>query len=253
MTILHPHGNIKMAFTKCFAHILSKSIFLIFKIFYPKIDAKNNGIIISRATFQPWTKDKEYLSFYKKVKTLTILDHPRLYTLYNFSKQLCNKNSDILDIGCMKGGAGLTMSKASVNGRVFLIDTFQSFLDKEKLHNPKVFYYSDQKELKNNIKKMKLKRTYVFKDFFPKNSNLLRIKSIKLCHIDVNTLNSTKKIFNFVKNKIIKNGIIVFDDYGIHGTEKLTNYLNNLRNNKNISKKFHFITNFFGQCILIKK
>ena len=48
-------------------------------------------------------------------------------------------------------------------------------------------------------------------------------------------------------------GIIVFDDYGIHGTEKLTNYLNNLRNNKNISKKFHFITNFFGQCILIKK
>jgi len=253
MTIIHPHGNIKIGFTKRFADILSKSIFLIFKIFYPKIDTKTNGIIISRATFQPWTKDKEYLSIYNKIKTLTILDHPRLYTLYNFSKQVCNKNSDILDIGCMKGGAGLTMSKASVNGRIFLIDTFQSFLDKEKLHNPKVFYYSNQKELKNNIKRMKLKRTYVFKDFFPKNSNLLRIKSIKLCHIDVNTLNSTKKIFNFVENKIIKNGIIVFDDYGIHGTEKLTNYLNNLRNKKNISKKFHFITNFFGQCILIKK
>ena len=48
MTILHPHGNIKIAFTKCFAHILSKSIFLIFKVFYPKVDTKTNGIIISR-------------------------------------------------------------------------------------------------------------------------------------------------------------------------------------------------------------
>jgi|TARA_B100000315_G_C14581421_1_gene590684 SAM-dependent methyltransferase len=253
MTIIHPHGNIRITFTKRFAHILSSSIFFIFKIFYPKIDTKTNGIIISRATFKPWTQDKKYLSFYEKINTLTILDHPRLYTLYNFSKQLSKKNSDILDIGCMKGGAGLMMSKGNDKGRVFLIDTFQSFLDKEKLHNSRVFYYPNQRELKNNIKKMKLKKTYVFKDFFPKNSNLLKIKNIKLCHIDVNTLNSTKKIFSYVKNKIVKSGIIVFDDYGIHGTERLTKYLNILRDDKKDSNKFHFITNFFGQCILIKK
>ena len=50
MTIIHPHGNIRITFTKRFAHILSSSIFFIFKIFYPKIDTKTNGIIISRAT-----------------------------------------------------------------------------------------------------------------------------------------------------------------------------------------------------------
>ncbi len=253
MTIIHPHGNIKIAFTKRISYILSNLIFFIFKIFYPKVNSKSNGILISRATFKPWLEDKKYLAYYEKIKLLTILDHPRLYTLYNFSKQLEKINSDILDIGCMKGGAGLMMSKINSNGRVFLIDTFQSFLDKEKLHNSKIFYYPDHKELKKNIKKMKLKKTYVFKDFFPKNCHLLNIKKIKLCHIDVNTLNSTKKIFNYVENKIIKNGIIVFDDYGIHGTEKLTKYLNIIKNNKKYSNKFHFVTNFFGQCILIKK
>ena len=53
---MHPHGNIRIAFTKRFVHILSSSIFFIFKIFYPKIDTKTNGIIISRATFKPWTQ-----------------------------------------------------------------------------------------------------------------------------------------------------------------------------------------------------
>ena len=77
--------------------------------------------------------------------------------VYPYKYNYTHKNSDILDIGCMKGGAGLMMSKGNDKGRVFLIDTFQSFLDKEKLHNSRVFYYPNQRELKNNIKKMKLK------------------------------------------------------------------------------------------------
>ena len=97
MTIIHPHGNIKIAFTKRISYILSNLIFFIFKIFYPKVNSKSNGILISRATFKPWLEDKKYLAYYEKIKLLTILDHPRLYTLYNFSKQLEKINSDKKD------------------------------------------------------------------------------------------------------------------------------------------------------------
>ena len=40
-------------------------------------------------------------------------------------------------------------------------------------------------------------------------------KRFKLCHIDVNTFKSTSLSFDFIKDKIIKNGIIIFDDYGL--------------------------------------
>ena len=79
----------------------------------------------------------------------------------------------------------------------------------------------------------------------------LKLKKIKLCHIDVNTYKSTKKSFYFVKNKMVKNGFIIFDDYGMHGVENVTFFLNELI--KKEKKNFHYFFNYFGQCILLKK
>ena len=68
MTILHPHGNIKIAFTKCFAHILSKSIFLIFKVFYPKVDTKTTALLYQEQHFNLGQKIKNICHFTKKSK-----------------------------------------------------------------------------------------------------------------------------------------------------------------------------------------
>ena len=80
---------------------------------------------------------------------------------------------------------------------------------------------------------------------------LLRKKKLKLCHIDVNTYKSTKKTFEFVSKRMIKGGIIVFDDYGIYGADSIKKFVNQIYNN--YKSKFFFIKNFQGQCILIKK
>ena len=53
-----------------------------------------------------------------------------------------------------------------------------------------------------------------------------------------------------VKKKMIKGGIIIFDDYGIYGVDGIKKFINEIaRKNK---KDFSFIYNFMGQCILIK-
>ena len=75
-------------------------------------------------------------------------------------------------------------------------------------------------------------------------------KKFKLCHIDVNTFKSTSQSFNFVKDKIIKNGIIVFDDYGIYSVFGVKKFVDNIMKK---DKNFIFINNYMGQCILIKK
>ena len=101
------------------------------------------------------------------------------------------------------------------------------------------------------ISSFKLKNTFVYKGIFPSSfKNKIITKKIKLCHIDVNTFRSTKKTFEYVEKRLVKNGIIVFDDYGIFSVNGVKKYVDKLMTN---NKKFIFINNYMGQCILIKK
>ena len=105
--------------------------------------------------------------------------------------------------------------------------------------------------LKKKVSSLNLKKTYVLKGVFPKDfKKKFKNKKFKLCHIDVNTYNSTSQSFNFIEKKIIKNGIIIFDDYGIYSVIGVKKFVDKLiRRNKN----FLFVNNYMGQCILIKK
>ena len=131
------------------------------------------------------------------------------------------------------GGAGFIMSKANRKGNTYLFDSFSGFRKNDGLHKKDIFYYDDINLVKKNIKKLKLKQTDVFRTYFPKNLKI-KINKIKLCHIDVNTYSDTKKIFNFVHTKVIKGGIIIFDDFGIWGVDGIKNLF--IKMSKNIQK-----------------
>ena len=61
------------------------------------------------------------------IKNLTLLDTKRLYTLWYLYHDLKEINANILDIGCMQGGAGFLMSKVNNKGFTYLFDTFEGF------------------------------------------------------------------------------------------------------------------------------
>ena len=210
--IKHPYGNIKSFLLKFLKNLIGK-ILKFFVNFICRLD-NNDEIIISSATHAPWKKDKKFNIFFHKIKHLTLLDSARSYTLWQCSKNLRNINGQILDIGCLMGGAGFIMSKINSKGNTYLFDSFSGFRKNDGLHKKDVFVYDDISLVKKNIKKLKLKRINIFKAYFPKNINI-KINRVKLCHIDVNTYYDTKKIFNFLKKKIIKGGIVIFDDFGI--------------------------------------
>ena len=50
---------------------------------------------------------------------------------------------------------------------------------------------------------------------------------------------------------MIKNGVIIFDDFGIWGVDGIKKFIYSIEKEK--SKKYLFIKNYFGQCLLIKK
>ena len=246
--IKHPYGNNKISVIKFIKNIIKKSIKLILSLFF-KFE-KSDEIIISSAVHAPWLSDKKFKHIYSKVKNFTLLDEPRAYTLWQAAINLKNINGNILDIGCLLGGAGFIMSKSNIKGNIYLFDTFSGFKKDDGLHKKEVFKFADISLVKKKIKSLKLKNTEVFKSYFPNNLPF-KINNIKVCHIDVNTYVDTKKIFYFIEKKVVKNGIIIFDDYGIWGVDGIKKFISSIE--KKYSKKFIFIKNYMGQCILIKK
>lgn len=247
----HSLGNKKINFLKALSFIFSK-IALEFTSLFFKIDKKKNEIIISSSFHAPWKEDYEFRKFYQKIKYDTLLDSKRLYTLWYLSKSVQDVNASVLDIGCCKGGSGLALSKVNKKGFTFLIDTFEGPKIKENLISEDHYIFDDVEYVKNRIKSLNLKNTRVIKTFFPKNlSTRFKKHKIKICHIDVNTTKATKLAFEYVKKRLIKNGIIVFDDYGIYSMDSVKNYVDYIK--IKYSKEFIFINNYMGQCILIKK
>ncbi len=246
--IQHPHGNFRSFFLKFFKNFLTNCV-TFFVSFLCKL-GKNDQIIISSAVYCPWKEDKDFCNFYKKIENLTLLDLPRAYTLWSAAKNLKNNNGDVLDLGCLQGGSGFLMSKQNLKGKTLMFDTFESFSRNDGLHTKETFLFKDVQFVNKNIKKLNLKNTYVYKSRFPKNLKV-KIKKIKLCHFDVNVFNETKACFDFVNKRVVRGGILVFDDYGIWGVDGIKKFISYAY--QKYSKNYNFIKNYMGQCLLIKR
>jgi O-methyltransferase len=246
----HPVGNIKIFIIKSLS-ILISNLFLFFLSLIIKIKKNESEIIISRALYAPWKKNNLFSVFFKKISHLTLLDKVRSYTLWYLTESLKNEEGSILDVGCLRGGSGFLMSKINKKGRTYLIDTFEGLVETDKFYNKNHFIFVDGvNELKESIKKLRLKNVEIIKSVFPDN-NIKEIKKIKICHIDVNTYQSTLKSFMYVHKRLISNGIIIFDDYGTFGNDNIKKFISKII--KKYKKDYFFIFNFFGQCILLKK
>ena len=127
------------------------------------------------------------------------------------------------------GGSGFIMSKINLNCNTYLFDSFAGFKIDDGLHKKDIFVYKDINFVKNNIKKLGLKKIFVFKAYFPKNLEIT-INKVKLCHIDVNTYSDTKKVFSFIHKKVVRGGVIIFDDFGIWGVDGIKKFIHQIEN-----------------------
>ena len=110
--IKHPHGNIRSFFLKLVKNLIQRILkFLVNCVC--KLDSYDE-IIISSATHAPWKKDKKFYEFYNNVKNFTLLDPARSYTLWQCANNIKKTKGQILDIGCLMGGAGFIMSKNNI-------------------------------------------------------------------------------------------------------------------------------------------
>ena len=70
-----------------------------------------------------------------------------------------------------------------------------------------------------------------------------------MAHIDVDTYLSAKESFEFLSKLLVKDGLIILDDYGGWFTDGVTKFGNELKEDK----RFHVVPNHIGQLIIFRR
>jgi len=209
--------------------------------------------VIPLASYSPWYDDKDFLQLYEQIKNNTLVDIYRCYELWKAVKNMQAIDGNIVEVGVWRGGTGALLSKACENEKttVFLADTFEGVVKAGPQDtNYKGGEHADttEKEVLKLLENISANNFKLIKGIFPDDLPAdIELGKIKLCHIDVDTYQSAKDIFEYCWPKIVTGGIVVFDDYGFWGCEGVTHYVNTLK-----PADGHIIHNLNGHAIVVK-
>lgn len=215
-------------------------------------------VITPSANYAPWKEDHEFMDIYLEVKKNTLVDIYRCYELWNLTEQIfrLNPNASFIEVGVWRGGTAAVIAKKlstlQANVDFYLADTFQGV---QKSSEKDTFYFNGEhkdtsKEIVEKIISGKYTNCKILKGIFPNetSNSISTDKIFGFCHIDVDVYDSAKGIVDWIWDKLIIGGIIIFDDYGFHTCDGVTKFVNEIKIHKNNLSLY----NLNGHAILIK-
>lgn len=175
--------------------------------------------------------------FREIVKPYSMTSVERITELYNSLEYIRLKNidGDIVECGVWKGGNILGIMEYlhhyKIDKKIWLFDTFEGMTSPEDvdldlnqnhassmLHIPVVLAYSPLTEVKENLEKSKYNKNnlnFVIGDVSETLMNSDNIpQKISLLRLDTDWYKSTKDELIFLYPKLVKNGVLIVDDYG---------------------------------------
>jgi O-methyltransferase len=210
------------------------------------------GIIHSRiaptATYSPWLSDDRFMDVYEDVKSHTLVDIYRCYELWTLAKQL--PEGAILEVGVWRGGTGAILAAANEGRRVYLADTFTGVV---KAGSQDTRYKGGEHADTSKGAVLELLESLglqaiVLEGVFPDETGTRVLEPIAMLHCDVDAYESTRDIVLWTLPRLVRGGVMVFDDYGFSGCEGVTTLCNELRGDRSLL----FLHNLNGHAIFVK-
>lgn len=190
--------------------------------------------------YTPWETEDEYFhSIYSGIMTThTLVEIERCWELWNLVHQVAHIEGIVLEVGCWKGGSGLILAQAAsrVDQSIFvyLCDTFAGTVKGGEIDGQ----YWDDGQFKQAtfegvhslVTKYNLQNCRILEGVFPDETGQhIEGEKIRLCHIDVDTYQSVKDIYEWVWPRLSIGGILVYDDYGNLPTPGIRKHVNEIR------------------------
>ena len=192
----------------------------------------------------------------KIAQTRTGMEIFKLYTLWSQVAQACKgEEGDILEVGCGPGGSGFVIAASAIleghNNRIILCDTFKGLVKS----NPEIDTHHRNMDLscitRNEVVEFLnahgLRGVDVIQGTYPDDFQLEGMK-YRFVHIDVDIYQSGKDAFEAVWPRMVKGGVVVFDDYLYETTPGITKLIGELE--KLPDSRWFF--NGMGQAVAVK-
>jgi O-methyltransferase len=224
------------------------------------IDGLHYGRSFPSANYAPWLGDEAFMYIYKLIKKNTLVDIYRCYELWQLVQNinLINPQAAILEVGVWRGGTAGIMASQLVNvnsaANLYLADTFSGVAkagEKDSFYKGGEHNDTSQQIVEEVLRNKSQYNNYkILKGIFPEDTahEINAAELFGLCHIDVDVYDSAKDILEWVWDKLIPGGVVVFDDYGFHSCTGVTKLVEGYRHYPDR----HIIHNLNGHAIMIK-
>ena len=214
--------------------------------------------VIPFANYAPWRLDSDFMKAYDSIKNNSLVDIFRCYELWELTEKIhnLNKNVHFIEIGVWRGGTAAIIGKKlgllKSTSNLYLADTFTGVV---KVSEKDSYYKGGEHSDTSQAIVEKLLINYydnckILKGIFPDDTSHLIDSNEKfgLCHIDVDVYESAKSIVNWIWDRMIIGGVIIFDDYGFHTCDGITKYVNEQK----LKSDRLIVHNLNGHAIMVK-
>lgn len=158
-------------------------------------------------------------------KELTLVSKERFKNILNYKNYISNLNGDIVECGVWKGGMSIFLSKTFQDKKIWLCDSFKGCPDPsngvyaytKETHKLGQYNGGNVEYVKNNFKKYGDldENRIIFLNGWIKdtlNPSVCPIQEISLLRIDVDMYSSTMETLEYLYDKVVVGGMIIFDD-----------------------------------------
>ncbi len=219
------------------------------------------GLIKTTSSYSPWRDDEAFKRVFEIVKPYTMVEFYRVYELWALVDEVCKleEKGALLEVGVWRGGTsgiiGKRLEMLGSSETLYAADTFTGVVKSSNLDS----HYNDGEHADTNIEivekllyqDLKLNNVKILKGIFPDDTQHLIPAATKFsfCHVDVDVYKSAEGILDWIWDRMIAGGIVVFDDYGAITCDGITEYVNR----EKFKKDRLFIYNANGHGIFIKR
>lgn len=191
-------------------------------------------LVTPGATYSPWNKDSLFQEVYTSITGFTLVDKYRCFELWKMVEQSAKLQSgSVIEIGVWRGGTGTLIAKQAkkcgISDQVYLCDTFAGVVkagQKDSTYKGGEHSDTSRQVVEKLISQMKLDNVQILEGIFPdQTGHEIDHLQFRFCHIDVDVYQSAKDIVDWIWDRMVHCGIVIYDDFGFKGCDGIAKYV----------------------------